>query len=159
MGLLIGRRSSVREVIMALEIKIEKKEKTIKDMTRRRAFLSEFILKILLGVNLLCVISVWVFKESLSWRSIFKGLVYSGIAEALLIGLRKLLLQVWQRMIDGHTEDLKKLRRVQKQNIESLKKETKYYETQDIIDKYEKHRAPKEEKEQTVVEKIVNNLI
>lgn len=159
MGGYIGWRSSVRQAISALEAKIVTKEKALKEMARRKAAVGDGLLKALIGVNLLCVIGLWVFKESLSWTSIAKVLGGASSLGVLLLVLRRAVLQYYERRIARQKLLLGRLKDTQRKNIENLKNQIKYSETQEIIEKYEKRREPKDEKEPTVVEKIVTNLI
>ncbi|KAI5187223.1 hypothetical protein NEHOM01_2021 [Nematocida homosporus] len=159
MGIILGRRKSVREIIIELETKIEKEEKEIKSMKQTRNTLDGTVLKLGLLVIFVGCALIWICKESVSWSSLVKILILVVIAILVLLLVSYLLNRVYEYRLQKRIKRLQKLKEVQRSNILSLKKETKYDETHHIIEKYERPKVVEEEKPENVVEKIVSTLI
>ncbi|OAG31244.1 hypothetical protein NEDG_01657 [Nematocida displodere] len=156
MGLVLGRRSSVREVIQALETTIEHKQKEIKRAKHTSKRLIGFLSKTAILLNLLSVAVVWVCKEAMSFKTLIKGFGAVVALDLSMVVLGGLISRVYGYRVSAKTRALEALKTKQRKNIEDLKRETKYYETHGIIEKYERPVFQEEEPEEDVVEKIVS---
>jgi len=159
MGIVLGRRSSVREVILAQEVKIEAREKSLKRMKRQKDYLVGGIVKVAAILNVLCFIGVWIFKEAMPIRTLVSAGFWVVVADAVFVCAGKIVTRVIERSIEKTATELRRLKDMQRKSIEELKKETRYYDTQEIIERYGTPVEDKEEPEESVVEKLLSNLI
>lgn len=159
MGIVLGRRCSVRDTIAALEVKIEKKEKRLKELKKTHSSLFGMVCKAVIFLSLFCAASTWIFKETVSLSFILRYVFLIGALDAALVFLGTVLNKWYAYRVGSATEELETLRAAQVRNIEDLKRETKYYETHGIVKKYETSKKAEEEPEETVVEKMIGALI
>src|SRR5271154_5268670 len=116
MGMLFSRRSSAREVILALEVKIEAKEKQLKSLQKRKTGLCSFFARVLLVLNFASVVGVWVCKETLSWSVLFRGIWYTAVFDVLLLLSIAAINRVYQYRLEKSAGALRRMKEAQRRN-------------------------------------------
>ncbi|KAI5171554.1 hypothetical protein NEFER03_0876 [Nematocida sp. LUAm3] len=160
MGNFLSKRKPVREQICLLEKQIEKEEKKIKEMIATSSSFYLHIYKLIGLVSFIGSAIIWVCKESLSYSTIGKIALLAFLINLLLYFITATAKKLYLRGIHKRKAHLRNLRKKQIENIEFLKKETKYDETHNIVQKYRRPGLESEEtKEENVVEQIVSKLI
>jgi len=159
MGIALGRRRNVREVILAHEVKIEETEKRVRSMRKRKIDMCSGAIVCMLFLNAFCILLVWVFKDVMSMKTIMKSALHVLAFDVILGMCIKLAEKMYEHRIRSNVQKLKQLKEAQRTNIEQLKKQTKYDDTHRIIERHRQAESSKEEAEESVVDKIVTNLI
>lgn len=162
MGLCFSKQTA-RETIIELEQQIEEKEKEIKRIKKNKETAGDRLIKGIAGLSIAAMGFLWVCKESFSFSFLLKVLlVFLGIGaggSAIYFGKMRMD-DFWMRR---KVRVLSRLKERQRQSIESLKKETKYEETHEIIRRYNRSKEAEGEREkatrdENIVDKIVRLL-
>lgn len=158
MGLCLSKKSA-RESIMELEQQIKEKEKEIKNIKKNKERAGDFFIKGIVIISIGGISFLWVCKESFSFIFLVKVLFGFFLAGALTGLLYFGAIKTNNYRMNKAIRTLSRIKEKQKENIESLKKETKYEETHEIIRRYNKILNTEESTEERPEENIVDKIV
>lgn len=121
------KKTTLKDILLSLEKRINKTEKCLKNLKYQKININR-ISYILISLLISLFIYKILYKE---FKIIYLFCVFGVIL------LRKILIKIIEKRIISNQNFLKTLKETQKVKVEEFKKDTEYMETKTIVEKYE----------------------
>lgn len=131
------RRKTIKDMLVTLEEEIERREEALDATKGGKMKASSLVQKAWMSLTIAFVLLGYILQDELKRSHKIKAILLFAGYNLFMLAAYRSAGALYARSISGKEAHLRKLRLKQKENIEALRKETHYYETREIIAKYD----------------------
>ncbi|KAI5180218.1 hypothetical protein NEOKW01_0547 [Nematocida sp. AWRm80] len=159
MGNILG--TTTKNKIILTEEKINKTTRTIQKLTKNNNYLNSILLYLIYSIILITVLFYVILYNI---YNINKYILINTLIIVVITIVKYIINTVYMYIINRYNNKIRVLKEIQKKNIEYLKRERDYDDTQNIINRYNKidntlEREENTETRETILEKVVKRVL